>query len=122
VDADLWRNAEEFLASAEENTKRERYNAAVSDYFKTIVILCDVLLYQEWRILPKNHNERFDLLRQHAPDIHRKVSRLFKLYTQSYNLRSTAAEATQVKEYALELRARLAQAPAQKDARRPARP
>lgn len=104
MEADLLRNADEFLASGEENLAKRRYNAAVSDFFKTVVILCDRRLYHEMRLLPKNHTERFDLLKRYFPALHRRVSALFKTYTSSYNLRSTREEATTVKAYALELR------------------
>lgn len=104
MEDDLLRNADEFLASGEENLSRRRHNAAVSDFFKAVVILCDRRLYGEMRVLPRNHNERFDLLKRHLPALHRRVSELFRTYTRSYNLRSTRGEATTVKAYALELR------------------
>ncbi len=101
MEDDLLRNADEFLASGEENIARRRYNAAVSDLF---MILCDRRLYGEMRVLPKNHTERFGLLKRHLPALHRRVSALFRTYTRSYNLRSTREEAAAVKAYAIELR------------------
>ena len=65
----LLRNAEEFLVSGEENLKNKRFNASVSDFFKAIVILCDYLIYRELKIIPKNHNERFLLLRNYFKEI-----------------------------------------------------
>ncbi len=108
MEDDLLRNADEFLASGEENLARRRYNAAVSDFFKAVVILCDRRLYGEMRVLPKNHTERFGLLKRHLPALHRRVSALFRTYTRSYNLRSTREEAAAVKAYAIELRSEAA--------------
>jgi len=101
---ELLKNAEEFLDSAEENLKKKRFNAAVSDFFKAIVILCDYLIYRETRIMPKNHNQRFSLLKSYFNDIYKKVSNLFITYTKSYNLRLGKEEANKLKNYAYELK------------------
>lgn len=101
---ELLANADEFLDSAKENMKKKRFNASVSDFFKAIVILCDYLIYRDIKALPKNHNERFSLLKTHFPDIYRKVSSLFGIYTDSYNLRLGEKEAKKLQEYADELR------------------
>ena len=100
---ELLENAKEFLESGEENIKSKRNNAAVADFFKAIVILCDDKLYSEIRSLPKNHTERFKLLQQHFPGIYMKVSALFKKYTDSYNFRLTSKDANTIKSYAYEL-------------------
>ncbi len=100
----LLKNIEEFLQSGEDNLKKERFNAAVSDFFKAIAILCDYIIYKEIKILPKNHNERFSLLRTYFRDIYSKVSQLFRHYTDSYNLRSTKEDAEKIKSYAYELK------------------
>ncbi len=101
---DLLKNIEEFLQSGEDNLNKDRYNAAVSDFFKAIAVLCDYIIYKEIKILPKNHNERFSLLRTYFKDVCNKVSELFEVYTKSYNLRSTKEEAEKIKNYAYELK------------------
>ena len=101
---DLLKNAEEFIDSGEENLKKERYNASVSDFFKAIVIYSDYLIYNQIKVLSKNHNERFNLLNKYFPEIYLKISDLFKTYTRSYNLRLTNKDALEVKEYAYKLR------------------
>lgn len=104
---ELLQNADEFLESGKENMKRRRFNPAVSDFFKAIVILCDYLLYTEIKIMPKNHNERFVLLKTHFPEIYSRVSSLFNTYTESYNLRVGEGEAKILQEYADGLRKRI---------------
>ena len=101
---ELLKNADEFLESAEENLKKERFNASVSDFFKAIVILCDYLLYREIKIIPKNHNERFALLETHFKKTYSEVSNLFKIYTKSYNLRLGKEDAIRLKNYSNELK------------------
>ena len=100
---ELLKNVKEFLESGEENLKKERFNAAVSDFFKAIVILCDYLIYKEIKIMPKNHNERFSLLSSYFKKIYIKVSELFETYTNSYSLRLKKEDAIKLKSYANEL-------------------
>ncbi len=97
-------NAYEFLESAEDNVKKERFNAAVSDFFKAIVTFYDYLIYQEIKIIPKNHNERFSLLEKYFNNIYGKVIELFKKYRESYNLRLKKEDALNLKAFAYELR------------------
>ncbi|MBI2452024.1 hypothetical protein HYV50_03015 [Candidatus Pacearchaeota archaeon] len=101
---ELLKNAEEFLLSGEENIKKERFNVAVSDFFKAIVILCDYFIYNEIKIIPKNHSERFSLLQKYFIEIYNKVSGFFQLYTKSYNLRLKKEDAEKLKSYAHELK------------------
>lgn len=101
---ELLKTAGEFFDSGEENIRKKRYNPAVADFFKAVVILCDYLIYKEIKIIPKNHNDRFLLLERYFQDIHKKVSGLFKTYTQSYNLRLSLTDAQTIRNYAYELK------------------
>jgi hypothetical protein len=101
---DLLKNAEEFLESGEDNLEKERFNAAVADYFKAIAILCDHLIYRDIKTMPKNHNDRFSLLMKYFKDIYTKVSLLFNTYKKSYNLRLKKEDALELKSYADELK------------------
>jgi len=97
---ELLKNVNEFLESGEDNLNKKRFNAAVSDFFKAIVILCDYLIYREIKIMPKNHNQRFSLLERYFKKIYEKVSELFETYTKSYNLRLEEKEAIKLQNYA----------------------
>ena len=100
---EILENAEEFLASGNDNLKKQRWNAAVSDFFKTISNFCDYIIYKEIKIFPKNHNERFNLLNKYFKGIHSKLIELFSIYRKSYNLRLKKEDAETVKTYAYEL-------------------
>ena len=104
MEEELIKNAEEFYSAGKENLSKGRFNVAISDFFKTIVILCDFLIYKEFRTLPKNHHHRFTLLENYFKEIYKKVSELFKSYTKSYNLRTKKSEAQEMEEYANELK------------------
>jgi len=101
---ELLENVKEFFESGEENIVKKRFNVAVSDYFKAIVILCDYLIYREMKVMPKNHRDRFSLLEKYFKNVYDPVSKLFETYTKSYNLRLGEKEANEVKRYANELK------------------
>ncbi len=101
---ELIENAEEFIASAEDNIKKERWNAAVADFFRAIANLCDYLIYKEIKIIPKNHAERFDLLKKYFINIFERVDKLFEKYRESYNLRMKEEDARMLKSYVEELK------------------
>lgn len=101
---ELLKNAKEFLESGEENLKKQRFNASVSDFFKAMVILSDYLIYKEIKLMPKNHNQRFSLLKTYFKDIYKKISELFDIYVKSYNLRLNLKDAVKIKEDANELK------------------
>ncbi len=101
---ELKQMAEEFLEAGKDNLTKKRFNAAISDFFKAIAIYCDYLMYLEARIIPKNHTERFALLKKYFPAIYVKVSSLFSLYTKSYNMKVNEKDVKIVKDYAYEIK------------------
>lgn len=98
ITEDLLNNFKEFLASAEKDYKEQRYNPAISSYFKAIAILCDYQIYKSQGLLPKNHKERFLFLEVHYKDAYLLISPLFKEYTDSYNLRIHKEQVQRLKE------------------------
>jgi len=100
---ELLDNAKEFFESGEDNLVKKRYNVSASDFFKSIVICCDYLIYKEIRRLPKNHNDRFNLLNLYFKEIYEKVNYLFKIYIKSYNLKTRLKEVLKLKNYANEI-------------------
>ena len=98
VEEDLKANIKEFLASAEEDFNKGRYNAAISSYFKAMASICDLEIYRAKRILPKNHAERFLFLETSFNEVYKIISKLFKDYTKTYNLRLSKKDAFLFKE------------------------
>lgn len=94
----LFSNFKDFLASADDELDKKRYNPSVSSYFKALVILCDWKIYKERGLLPKNHSERFFILRNHFHEAYFLIDSLFKEYRESYNLRMNKEDAIKLKE------------------------
>ena len=76
----------------------------MSDFFKAVVILCDYSIYENMKIRPKNHNDRFSILRKYFSDIYKDVSELFDTYTKSYVARLTKEDAEKLRKYAYGLK------------------
>ncbi|HLC70998.1 MAG TPA: hypothetical protein VJI32_03265 [Candidatus Nanoarchaeia archaeon] len=93
----LRENFQDFLNSAERDFQEGKYNPAISSYFKAIAILCDYFIYQERRLLPKNHRERFLFLEMNWKEAYELISPLFNEYTDSYNLRIRREQAARVR-------------------------
>jgi uncharacterized protein (UPF0332 family) len=87
IEEDLRQNIKEFIESGNDDLTKARYNSAVSAYFKAIAVLCDLKIYQERRVLPKNHSERFLFLQMHFAEAYKLIKEIFDKYTDSYNLR-----------------------------------
>ncbi len=98
IESDLELNFKDFKASGDYDFEKGRYNPAIASHFKAIAVLCDLKIYQERGLLPKNHNERFLFLNIHFPAVSKIVSLLFKKYTDSYNLRVSKKESLDMKE------------------------
>src|SRR3989344_6803816 len=104
IEKDLLLNFRDFRDSGNDKLEKQRYNPAISSYFKALVILCDWKIYKERGLLPKNHNERFDFLRQYFPKAYSLVDSIFDEYRKSYNLRMEKMDALKVKENVEKLR------------------
>ena len=104
IEKDLLLNFKDFYDSGNDEVEKERYNPAISSYFKALVILCDWKIYKERGLLPKNHTERFNFLKQYFPQAYSLANSIFSEYRNSYNLRIKKADALKVKENVEKLR------------------
>ncbi|MFH1585257.1 MAG: hypothetical protein ABIB79_00635 [archaeon] len=98
IEDDLVSNIKEFIASADDDLFKRRYNSAIGTYFKAIATICDLNIYRQKRILPKNHSERFLFLKMSFLDVYKIVNKLFEKYTKTYNLRLSKDDAQLFKE------------------------
>lgn len=91
------KNFSEFLEIANYSFKKEKYNSAVTLYYKALVELCDIVLYEKTGKIDANHKERFELLKQNAPELYSISSKLFRFYRDSYNKEISKTIAIQIK-------------------------
>lgn len=94
---DLKSNTVEFYKSGKDDLKNKRFNSAASDFFKSLVTLCDYLIYKKSRTTPENHKERFKMTRRNLPTANNVLNDLWETYVKSYNERLTEKEALRIK-------------------------
>ena len=80
-------NINEYSQSAELLFKQGLNNAAFMMYFKTLVVICDYILWRDLRIFPDNHGERFRVLRLRYPDLYEVLSYYFPYHRDTYTKR-----------------------------------
>jgi hypothetical protein len=70
---------------ANEQLEKQRYKNATILFSKALFALCDLLIYQKLRRLPKNHTERFRILEEYFQDIYEIADDIFSHYTDAYS-------------------------------------
>ncbi|MBI4154859.1 hypothetical protein HY498_02115 [Candidatus Woesearchaeota archaeon] len=92
------KNFNEYLDIAKYSFKNRKFNAAVTLYYKALVELCDLVLFEKTDKIGANHTERFKLLEQFEPILYNIASKLFKFYRDSYNKEISETIAKIIKE------------------------
>ena len=104
---DLKANIQEYIEVGEMAFKQGKYNSAIIMYFKAMVGICDYIIKRDLNLEPKNHGERFFILRRYYPDVYRIVDRFFSFYRDAYERRITKREAGELRNAVLRLTDRI---------------
>ncbi|MFO8015572.1 MAG: hypothetical protein R6U32_00560 [Candidatus Woesearchaeota archaeon] len=83
----LSENIIEFVKTAARAKENGSYNSAVTLFFKALAVICDLHILKKQGFVPKNHTERFRVLRADYRELYHIVNKDFPLYQQSYKLR-----------------------------------
>ena len=70
---------EEYEGASDELAKERHKNAAIL-FSKALFALCDLVIFNKLKKLPKNHNERFRILEEYFPEIYSIVDNIFTNY------------------------------------------
>ncbi|MEK6938327.1 MAG: hypothetical protein AABX04_04755 [Nanoarchaeota archaeon] len=70
---------------AEEQFEKGRYKNATILFSKAFFALCDILIFQKIKKLPKNHGERFRILEEFYPPVYLAADKIFSHYIDAYN-------------------------------------
>jgi len=82
--AELMENAKEYIEDADLLFSKGHYNSAMNLYFKALVALCDYVVLRDTDRLPRNHTERFRILKERYLDLYEVVDFHFNYYRSSY--------------------------------------
>lgn len=94
----LAKNVQEFYSEGNGTLSRGSYNSAVSLFFKALAVLADLHILREEGFIPKNHTERFIILKQKYPEIYLIVDKDFPSYQDSYTINLSKEIAEELKE------------------------
>ncbi|MEK6916189.1 MAG: hypothetical protein AABW92_00440 [Nanoarchaeota archaeon] len=78
--------AHEFFDEAEQSELNNSLNTAATLYFKAIVVALDFHILKHEKLIPKNHTERFYILKSKYNDFYLLLDRDFPLYQKTYSL------------------------------------
>lgn len=68
-----------------EQLEKQRYKNAAILLSKSLFALCDLIIYNKLKKLPKSHNERFRILEEYNQEIYQIINKLFNHYTDAYS-------------------------------------
>ncbi|MBU0628477.1 MAG: hypothetical protein KKC75_04760 [Nanoarchaeota archaeon] len=83
----LLENIKEFVKEGKEARLNKAYNSAVTLFFKALAVLCDLYILKKEGFIPKNHTERFEILKSKYSEIYKIMNKDFPVYQQSYRLK-----------------------------------
>ena len=75
---------EEYEGAAEQSSKARYTNATVL-YSKALFALCDIIIITKFRRVPKNHTERFKILREYLPEVYAIADDIWSRHIDAYS-------------------------------------
>jgi len=79
----LLQNIKEFFKEAQSASKNKSYNSSVTLYFKVLSVVSDYHILVNDGFIPKNHTERFQLLKAKYREVYDILNKDFPIYQQS---------------------------------------
>ena len=80
----LEQTAKEYFNSGEDELKKERYNSALVLFFKTLIALTDLYIFQNTNEAPSSHRDRFYIAQTKFPEVYDLLDKDFPFYRDSY--------------------------------------
>ena len=87
AEKDLVENAGSFLRSAKRVYADGDFTSAAILFFKALFVILDIIILRELGKTPKDHSERFQILKSRFPDIYTALDKLYPTYRDTYTLR-----------------------------------
>ena len=87
IEKEIIENINEFYNSALKAEQENKYNVAVTLFFKALAILADLYILKKEGKIPSSHSERFRILELKYPDIYKLLDKNFSFYQDSYRIK-----------------------------------
>lgn len=83
---DLIINISNFKRSAEAVYRNGDYTSSAILYFKCVFVVLDLIILQKTGKTPKDHTERFSILREYFSELYFFLDKYYPVYRQTYSL------------------------------------
>ena len=83
---DLIKNIKDFKNSAEIVYATGDYTSSTILYFKCLFVVLDTIILQKKGKTPKDHTERFNILKENFPELYSFLDKYYIVYRQTYSL------------------------------------
>lgn len=83
---DLIKNIKDFKNSAEIVYKTGDYTSSTILYFKCLFVVLDLIILQKKGKTPKDHTERFNILKENFSELYLFLDKHYYIYRQTYSL------------------------------------
>jgi uncharacterized protein (UPF0332 family) len=87
TEKDLKENIKSFIKSARLVYATKDYTSATLLYFKALFATLDLIIFRTFRKTPKDHSERFQLLKSSFPELYEILDKIYPVYRDTYSLR-----------------------------------
>jgi len=87
----------EFLDGAIDEENKNRYNSAISNYYKALSTICSLIIYRKNRKTANSHQEVDLFLATLFPDIRKNIDGLYKTYTGTYQTLKDKSDCIEIK-------------------------
>jgi len=94
---DLIMNIKSFKNSAELVYNARDYTSATILYFKCLFAILDLIILQKKGKMPKDHTERFKILRDDFSELYIFLDKFYAIYRQTYSIIIDRSVCTEVK-------------------------
>lgn|SRR3989338_960590 len=96
---ELLENTKTFWKSAELVYNSRDYTSATILYFKCLFALIDLTILRSTKRTPKDHTERFKILKENFPEIYTVLDKTFTIYRDTYSMQINKNKCEEVKKY-----------------------
>lgn len=87
----------EFFESGIDEENKERFNSAISNYYKALSTLCSLMIYRENRKTADSHQEVDLFMSALFPEIRKEIDGLYKTYTGTYQTLKNKSDCEEIK-------------------------
>ncbi len=99
MEQELRNNITTFLRSAELVYTTKDYTSATILYFKCWFAALDLIIFRSKRKTPKDHTERFSILKSEFPTLYLPLDKYFQVYRDTYSLHIQKDKCDEVRDY-----------------------